>query len=311
NTHLEPVPLILWYKYLMILTFKSVTGLVYCCLITKASPYVLYVSDGAKYLCDLLNPLPKHEHDKWIEKVIEAVQKLPISSTLISKEDIHKAAQEVGTSENDDIENLLQIVDIYKVPKLIYNTERKKFVLAPARARDLHGDPSDKAGIFRDRYSIVYQRTCNHDLFRQPVVGNTDEDSKKFGLVKVEYLLGSSSRLEGVVALGLLTQLIEGQHHLEDDTGAVHLDLTNAKFHPGLFTHNCFILVEGWYEDGMLHASAIGLPPPEASSSTRLQKSCGHFLLVMLSSRQWLSSSVVISYQSAMELSRHLSYVKH
>ncbi|KAK8728709.1 hypothetical protein OTU49_009106 [Cherax quadricarinatus] len=37
----------------------------------------------------------------------------------------------------------------------------------------------------------------------------------------------------------------------------------------GLFTHNCFILVEGWYEDGMLHASAIGLPPPEASSSTR------------------------------------------
>ncbi|XP_042224054.1 DNA polymerase epsilon subunit 2-like [Homarus americanus] len=226
-------------------------------------------SDGAKYLCELLDPLPKDEHDEWIEKVIDAVQKLPISSTLISKEHIHKAAQEVGTSENDDIENLLQIVDIYKVPKLMYNLERKKFVLAPTRARDLHGDASDKAALFRDRYTVVYQRTCNHDLFRQPVVGMTDDDNKKFGLTKVEFLMGSSSRLEEVVTLGLLTQLVEGQHHLEDDTGAVRLDLTNTKFHTGLFTHNCFVLVDGWYEDGLLHANAIGLPPPEAPSSTR------------------------------------------
>ncbi|XP_069180346.1 DNA polymerase epsilon subunit 2-like [Procambarus clarkii] len=226
-------------------------------------------SDGAKYLCELLNPLPKDEHDEWIEKVIEAVQKLPISSTLISKEDIYKAAQEVGTAENDDIENLLQVVDIYKVPKLFYNVERKKFVLEPVRARDLHGDASDKAAVFRGRYSIVYQRTCNHDLFRKPVIGNVDEDNKKFGLIKVEFLLGSSSRLDDVVTLGLLTQLMEGQHHLEDDTGAVHLDLSKTKFHTGLFTHNCYVLVEGWYEDGILHANAIGLPPPEAPSSTR------------------------------------------
>nr|XP_045594802.1 DNA polymerase epsilon subunit 2-like [Procambarus clarkii] len=91
---------------------------------------------------------------------------------------------EVGTAENDDIENLLQVVDIYKVPKLFYNVERKKFVLEPVRAQDLHGDASDKATVFRGRYSIVYQRTCNHDLFRKPVIGNIDEDNKKFGLIK-------------------------------------------------------------------------------------------------------------------------------
>ncbi|XP_071517352.1 DNA polymerase epsilon subunit 2 [Panulirus ornatus] len=226
-------------------------------------------SDGAKYLCELLEPLPKDEHEKWIEKVIEAVQKLPISSTLISKEDIHKAAKEVGTADNDDIENLLQVVDIFRVPRLTYNNERKKFVVAPAIPRDLHGEASDKAALFRERYTVVHQRTCNHDLFRQPVVGTTEEDGKKFGLTKVEYLLGSSCRLQEVVVLGLLTQLIEGQHHLEDDTGAVQLDLSDTKFHNGLFTHNCFILVEGWYEDGLLHANAVGLPPPEAANSTR------------------------------------------
>lgn len=224
-------------------------------------------SDGAKYLCELLEPLPKDEHEEWIEKVVEAVQKLPINSTMISKDAIHKAAQDVSASENDDMENLLQIIDIFKVPKLMYHIERRKFMLAPTVARNLHGDAPDKATLFRDRYTMVYQRTCNHELFRRPAVGANED--KRFGLMKVEFLLGSSSRQDDVVVLGLLTQLVEGQHHLEDDTGAVTLNLTNSKFHTGLFTQNCFVLVEGWYEDGVLHANAVGLPPPETPNSTR------------------------------------------
>lgn len=60
-------------------------------------------------------------------------------------------------------------------------------------------------------------------------------------IFQVEYLLGSSNRLENIVVLGLLTQLKETQHHLEDDTGAVQLVLTDAKFHTGelmLFMRN-------------------------------------------------------------------------
>ncbi|KAK7028807.1 DNA polymerase epsilon subunit 2 [Halocaridina rubra] len=226
-------------------------------------------SDGAKYLCELLDPLPKDEHDSWIEKVIEAVQKLPICSTLISKEFIYQAAQEVSISENDDLGALLQIVDIYKVPKLVYNIERNKFVLAPAGVRDFHGGAQDKAALFKDRYTVVYQRTCNHKLFRRQAIDQDDEGHRKISLMKVEFLLGSSSRHDNAVVLGLLTQLCEGKHHLEDDTGAVTLDLASARFHNGLFTYNCFVLVEGWYEDGVLHASAVGLPPPEEPSTTR------------------------------------------
>ncbi|KAK3859123.1 hypothetical protein Pcinc_034724 [Petrolisthes cinctipes] len=226
--------------------------------------------DAAKYLCELLEPLEKEEHEEWVEKVIEAVQKLPLSSSLISRQDIHKAAQEVGASENDDVEALLQVINIFRIPKFIYNIERRKFMITTAENSNLHGDAMDKAALFRDRYTTVYQRTCNHDLFRQPVVGAAEDGiNKKFGLVKVEYLLGSSSRVEGVVVLGLLIQLVEGRHHLEDDTGAVPLSLTTTKFHTGLFTHNCFVLVEGWYEDETLHAAAIGLPPPEAPDVTR------------------------------------------
>ena len=40
-------------------------------------------------------------------------------------------------------------------------------------------------------------------------------------------------------------------------------------FHTGLFTENCFVLAEGFYEDEVFHISAFGFPPPEPASITR------------------------------------------
>ena len=57
----------------------------------------------------------------------------------------------MSASENDDVGVLLQIIDTFKIPKLIYNIERKKFMLASKTVRDLHGGASDKAALFRDR----------------------------------------------------------------------------------------------------------------------------------------------------------------
>ena len=67
----------------------------------------------------------------------------------------------------------------------------------------------------------------------------------------------------------MITQLKEGKWHLEDDTGSVQLDLSRANFHTGLFTECCFVLAEGWYEDGIFHANAFGLPPAERAADTR------------------------------------------
>ena len=43
----------------------------------------------------------------------------------------------------------------------------------------------------------------------------------------------------------MLTQIKHGKYSLEDPTGCVDLDMTEAKFHRGLYTENCFVLVEG------------------------------------------------------------------
>lgn len=43
---------------------------------------------------------------------------------------------------------------------------------------------------------------------------------------------------------------------------------TVQNFHTGLFTENCFVLAEGWYED-VFHVNAFGFPPPEPAKVTR------------------------------------------
>lgn len=85
------------------------------------------------------------------------------------------------------------------------------------------------------RYQIIQQRTARHPLFAPSLsetLGDLDENGepriKKYKLTSVEKLLCTSSRIPNAVVLGMLTQLKEGKFHLEDPTGAVQLDLSNA-----------------------------------------------------------------------------------
>ena len=58
-------------------------------------------------------------------------------------------------------------------------------------------------------------------------------------------------------------------YYLEDPSGVVKLDLTETKFHTGLYTRKCFVLAEGWYDDEVFHVKALGFPPAESSLTTR------------------------------------------
>lgn len=123
---------------------------------------------------------------------------------------------------------------------------------------------------FLFRYALILQRTLHHDLFSPQVHGVDRGDQKeKYNLRAVEYLIGSSSKLDDLIVLGMITQIVEGKYHLEDVTGSVELDLSEAKFTTGLYTENCFVLAEGWYDDKVFHIKAIGLPPPEPATVSK------------------------------------------
>ena len=132
-------------------------------------------------------------------------------------------------------------------------------------------DPESKANIYTARYLMLQQRTSRHKLFiknadRAAVTSdNSQQDEKKYSLQTVDFLLGTNTKVENVIVLGMLTMLKHGVYSIEDPTGSLDLDLSEAKFHKGLYTENCFVLVEGWYEDRVFHVIAMGHPPIESS----------------------------------------------
>ena len=124
--------------------------------------------------------------------------------------------------------------------------------------------------VFGFRHTLLHQRTLHHELFTPVLQGvEWESEKKKFNLYDIEFLTGCTSKLNDLVVLGMITQLKEGKYYLEDPTGAVQIDLSLCKYHTGLFTENCFVLAEGFYDDGIFNVMAIGLPPPEEASVTR------------------------------------------
>ena len=123
---------------------------------------------------------------------------------------------------------------------------------------------------FLDRYAMLHQRTARHDLFdnSKPHTGETTT-AKRYQLKAVEFLLGTTNRLDDVIVLGMLTQTSHGTFSLEDPSGVVKVNLSETKFHTGLYTENCFVLAEGWYDDNVFHIMALGFPPAETSETSR------------------------------------------
>ncbi|XP_002732910.1 DNA polymerase epsilon subunit 2-like [Saccoglossus kowalevskii] len=226
-------------------------------------------SDASKFLVEALMTVDDTERYDWIDRLIEAVQKQQLLSPMIDQSTIEKAIHECNADSEEDTDQIFNVINVFNAPHFVYNYARKKFVKSTS-VPSLHGNADSKTAIFRERYNILHQRTSRHNLFTAPVTGAPQEQKgKKFQLKPVEFLLGSTSKLGEIIVLGMLTQLKEGKYFLEDPTGAVQLDLSQADFHSGLFTENCFVLAEGWYEDEVFHINAFGFPPPEPADTTR------------------------------------------
>ncbi|NXY81681.1 DPOE2 polymerase, partial [Alcedo cyanopectus] len=236
--------------------------------------------DALKYLTEALQSVSEGELDNVIENVIDAVEKQPLSCNMIEQPTVEAAVQECSQAADEAVENVFNIIGAFDIPRYIYNSERKKFVplsMTNLPEPNLFGSAKDKAELFRERYSLLQQRTHRHELFTpSPVVAHPDDSKSKFQLKTIESLLGNTNKVGEVIVLGMITQLKEGKFFLEDPTGVVQLDLKKSysltplhQFHSGLYTESCFVLAEGWYEDEVFHVKAFGFPPIEPSATTR------------------------------------------
>ena len=227
-------------------------------------------SDAANHLVDVLAPYAEDaDINEIIDHIIDAVQKQPLQSSIVTRETVEIAVEECNQASDVDSEKAMVVIDAFDIPKFTYNADRKKFLPIAKESLKLHAGARAKADVFRERYALLHQRTMRHVLFTPPALGHSAQSTSKFQLRSVDFLLSSSGLPDKIIVLGMLSQIKEGKYHLEDTTGCVELNLSNATFHMGLFVENSIVLAEGIYDDKIFHLSAVGFPPPEVASDTQ------------------------------------------
>ncbi|XP_033621054.1 DNA polymerase epsilon subunit 2 isoform X4 [Fukomys damarensis] len=145
---------------------------------------LLLRGEATKYLTEALQSVSELELEDTLEKIIDAVEKQPLSSNMIEQSVVEAAVQECSQSADETIEHIFNIIGAFDVPRFVYNSERKKFLpllMTDHPAPNLFGTARDKAELYRERYTILHQRTHRHELFTPPVIGShPDEIGGKF-----------------------------------------------------------------------------------------------------------------------------------
>ncbi|XP_015117710.1 DNA polymerase epsilon subunit 2 [Diachasma alloeum] len=214
----------------------------------------------------LLSVVPD-ERELWLTKITDQILTLDLRDPHISLEHVKQAIKECVRPEEilDESETIFNVISFEDIPKVVYDISMKKFVLQKV-ARDYFPEPMHKPNVFRDRLSLLRQRTMRQEPFAPRKFGEKNKEKKE--LVPVEFLL-TDSRQGNLYVMGILSQLVDGQYFLEDTGGAVKIDLTKAVFDEGLITEGCIVIAHGYYEDGVLEVKRIHLPPTEPSADLR------------------------------------------
>ena len=169
---------------------------------------------------------PEINVQDWLSKIVEQILTQNLSTPHVDLENIKLALKEAVKPEStlQDTETVLNVIDIFNVPKVVYDQNKKKYTVMKTN-KELFPDAQYKSLVFKERLDLLWFKTQKHPIFAPTKFGKIDEN--KLELVPIEYLL-SESKTNNICVMGLLSQLTEGQFYLEDYTGAVKIDLKNT-----------------------------------------------------------------------------------
>ncbi|KAK2992135.1 hypothetical protein RJ640_002824, partial [Escallonia rubra] len=186
----------------------------------------------------------------------------------------------------------LRIIDAFDFPKFHYDPIKKSFLRHDGIPL-IHGEPSAKATLYRDRFLLLFQRLSRDPHFARPAF---DAEYSRSGTCEITTIQSLVGRTGKSWILGVISQLEDGHFYLEDLTAAVEIDLSSAIsflpscMHPpcssdnadsftlketlkysclnsittGFFSENTIVLAEGeMLLDGMFKVNTCGFPPLE------------------------------------------------
>ncbi|KAJ1725665.1 DNA-directed DNA polymerase epsilon, subunit B [Coemansia erecta] len=250
-------------------------------------------ADALHYLSDVLkqNEVSESEASSWLDVLADTWTKREEGKPLVELEalkalvaavaagsdngmevitgDAANSSEAAVSSTNKARSDLFTVIDAFDITAWWYDTGKKMFV-QPFEKGDILSSAESKAALFRQRYDLLRQRVMRNENF-MPVSFSDQEKDRFYKLSTIDSLQGREG--EHFLLFGMLAQLEEGKLFLEDKAGSIELDFSdmNRKHTEvnGLFTESCFVLVDGYVEDGIFRVEEIGLPPPEAKERTR------------------------------------------
>ncbi|KAF9433469.1 DNA-directed DNA polymerase epsilon, subunit B [Entomortierella beljakovae] len=204
--------------------------------------------------------------------------------------------QENNIEDEDDVDitELFSVVDAFAMPRWSWTPEIKSFTRddkqkginsgenqygqqqhtngSNSNASDttnrMLGTAEEKTAMFRARYQFLLQRIMRNENFAPPVFTGGMKQDRYLKLTPLKALRGRAG--ERFLMFGMLVKNSAGRFCLEDADDRVELEFNNCKNTAGLFTENCFVLVEGKYtDDNNVIVDTIGLPPPELREETK------------------------------------------
>ena len=174
----------------------------------------------------------------------------------------------------------ITIVDAFEMPTLAYDTQRRTFYEKTrddaTRDATVDAEADSKIELYRERFKLLQQRIARHRMFTKPSFecggsrAANDPTRAYCELTPLTGLLGAAGETRYV--MGCLSQLEDDRFFLEDLTGTIQIDLSNAATSSGLFTENCIVVAEGEVRvaDGVFEARALGFPPAESREESAL-----------------------------------------
>ncbi|KAF8928204.1 DNA polymerase alpha/epsilon subunit B-domain-containing protein [Dissophora ornata] len=206
----------------------------------------------------------------------------------MGQEPMHNNALE---DEDDvDITELFHVIDAFSMPRWTWSSSIKTFTRVESdkeshstenghghhangsananKSNRVFGTAEDKTAMFRARYQVLLQRVMRNEHFAPPVFTGGMKQDRYLKLTPLKALKGRCG--ERFLMFGMLVVSREGKYCLEDADDRVELVLHRSQNAAGLFTENCFVLVEGMYtDDNVIMVETIGLPPPELREETK------------------------------------------
>jgi hypothetical protein len=72
---------------------------------------------------------------------------------------VELAVEDCSAGTDRESDKVFQVIDAFSVPRLFYNSDRKKFIphSADESVPCLHGSARAKSDLFKERYSVLHQ----------------------------------------------------------------------------------------------------------------------------------------------------------